>query len=148
MMSEMVWVRSHVERLLQDEWNVCRVEADPDGDYPFRTGTAVCWVRVLDAGQPLVRVFAHAACGVRRSAKLLTELNDIQHRALTASVMLTDGCVVIAQTLTAYELSCVDLGQAMAAVGGLADEVGVLLAGMFGGTTPFPAEVTESEDAE
>ena len=147
-MSEMVWVRSHVERLLQDEWNVCRVEADPDGDYPFRQGTAVCWVRVVDAGQPLVRVFAHTACGLRRSAKLLTELNEIQNRSLTASVMLTDGCVVIAQTLTAYELTCVALGQAMAAVGGLADEVGVLLAGMFGGTTPFPAEVSESEDAE
>ncbi|HEY8302139.1 MAG TPA: hypothetical protein VIG48_09580 [Jatrophihabitans sp.] len=147
-MSEMVWVRSHVERLLQDEWSVCRVEADRDGDYPFRNGTAACWVRLIDAGEPLVRVFAHAACGVRRSVKLLTELNDIQNRALTTSVMLTDGCVVIAQTVSAYELSCVVLGQAMAAVGGLADEVGVLLAGMFGGSTPLPAEVPEPEEAE
>lgn len=147
-MSEMVWVRSHVERLLQDEWNVCRVEADPDGDYPFRHGTAVCWVRLIDAGEPLVRVFAHAACGLRRSAKLLTELNEIQNRALSASVMLTGGCVVITQTVSAYELSRAVLGQAMAAVGGLADEVGVLIAGVFGGTTPFPAEVTESEDAD
>ena len=40
------------------------------------------------------------------------------------------------------------LGQAMAAVGGIADEVGVLIAGMFGGSTPFEPELCESEDAE
>ena len=147
-MSEMVWVRSHVERLLQDEWEVCRVEADPDGDYGFRNGTAACWVRVLDADQPMVRVFAHAVCGVRRSAKLLTELNDIQNRALTASVMWTGECVVVAQTISAVGLTGPVLAQAMASVGGIADEVGVLIAGMFGGSTPFEAELSESEDAE
>ena len=39
-MTELLWVRSHVERLLQDEWDACRVAADDDGDYPFRRGTA------------------------------------------------------------------------------------------------------------
>ena len=39
-------VRSHVERCLQDIWQVCRVAVDDDGDYPFRAGVAACWVRV------------------------------------------------------------------------------------------------------
>ena len=147
-MSEMLWVRSHVERLLQDEWQVCRVSPDADGDYGFRNGTAACWVRVLDADQPMVRVFAHAACGVRRTAKLLTELNEIQNRALTASVMWTGECVVVGQTISAVGLTGPVLGQAMAAVGGIADEVGVLIAGVFGGSTPHEAELSESEDAE
>lgn len=60
-MSESLWVRSHVERLLQDEWDVCRVTTDGDGDHPFRNGTAADWVAVLDSEPVMVRVFAHAA---------------------------------------------------------------------------------------
>jgi hypothetical protein len=32
-MSEAVWIRSHVERLLQEEWHRCRVRPDGYGDY-------------------------------------------------------------------------------------------------------------------
>src|SRR5438876_1766786 len=38
-MTELMWIRSHVEVLLQREWDVCRVVPDADGDYPFRRGT-------------------------------------------------------------------------------------------------------------
>jgi hypothetical protein len=47
--TENMWVRSHVERLLQDEWATERVIVDDDGDYPFQAGTAAAWVRVLDS---------------------------------------------------------------------------------------------------
>ena len=67
------WLRSHVERLLQDEWGVCRVVPDADGDYPYRSGTAACWVQVLDYERPMVRVFAHAAVGIPRSARKATK---------------------------------------------------------------------------
>ena len=39
-------VRSHVERCLQDIWEVRRLEQDDDGDYPFRTKSCLGWVRV------------------------------------------------------------------------------------------------------
>lgn len=48
----------------------------------------------------MVRVFAHAAYGLKRSAKLLTELNDIQHRLLSASIAYDDGVVVLTQTIS------------------------------------------------
>ena len=78
-------VRSHVERCLQDIWQVCRVPFDEEGDYPFRAGAAACWVRVDDHIPVLVRVFGHAVVDVKRSAGLLRELNDLNSRARTTS---------------------------------------------------------------
>lgn len=134
------WLRSHVERLLQEEWHACRVAADADGDYRFRSGTAACWVQVLDYDRLMVRVFAHAAVGIPRSAKLLAELNDIQNRSMTATVRWYDGAVLVSQTLSPDGLNRKTLRQAMRAVGGVADDIGLLLAGMFNGSTPHPAQ--------
>ena len=146
-MSEVMWIRSHVERLLQDEWNVGRVTVDEDGDYPFRTGTAACWVRVLDSNPVMVRVFAHAAFGVRPTLKLMIELNDIQNRTLSATVSLRDGVVMVSQTISPVGLTRPVLCQAVHAVGGVADDIGLLLASMFNGSTPYPAEEPQAEDA-
>lgn len=38
-MSSRLWIRSHVEQLLECEWDVCRVQTDNDGHYAFRCGT-------------------------------------------------------------------------------------------------------------
>jgi hypothetical protein len=147
-MSDMLWIRSHVERLLQDEWQTCRITADDDGDYPFREGTAACWVSVLDTAPIMVRVFAHAAHGVKTSLKLFAELNDIQRRALSASVSLQDDVVIVSQTISPIDLGRPALAQALRAVSGVADDIGLLLAGMFNGTTPYPvADRPATEDA-
>jgi hypothetical protein len=145
-MTEALWIRSHVERLLQSEWDACRVATDCDGDYPFRVGTAACWVRVTEGQPPMVRVFAHAASGVKPSMKLLTELNAIQQRTLTAALELQDTTVVVKQTLSPIGLTKPVLAQALRAVGAVADDVGVLLAGMYGGATPFPAALEPDEE--
>ena len=140
--------RSHIERMLQDVWDICRVTADPDGDYPFRDGTAACWVAVLDTAPPVVRVFAHAARGLRPTLKLHTELNDIQRRALSAAVMLHDDVVIVQQTLSPIGLTGPVLAQALRAVGGVADDIGLLLASMFNGVTPYPSiEPSDREGA-
>jgi hypothetical protein len=146
-MTDLLWVRSHVELLLQREWNVCRVLTDPDGDFPWRQGTAACWVSVLDSDPPFVRVFAHAAFGLTPSLKVLRELNDIQWRLVTGSVALHDDAVVVSQTLNALGLTQPVLAQAMDAVATTAADVGPLLAAVFDGSTPFPAAVPHAEDA-
>ena len=147
-MSELAWIRSHVERLLEDEWGICRVVADSDGDYLYRVGTAACWVSIMDTDPVMVRVFAHAATGLRRSLKLLSELNDIERRALSVSLVFEHGNVVVAQTVSPWGLSRPVIAQALRAVGAVADDIGLLLAGVFGGATPFPVEPrSRSEDA-
>lgn len=147
-MSDVQWIRSHVERLLQDEWGVCRVTVDGDGDYPWRHGTAAGWVGVIDAGdRAMVRVWAYATLGVKRSAKLLTELNDIQLSCTAASVMLANSTVIVSQTISPIGLTRPVLGQALESVSHVADDIGGLLAALFGGDTPYPVEASESQDA-
>lgn len=146
-MTELMWIRSHVELLLQREWDVCRVLADEDGDYPFRHGTAACYVSVLDLDPPMVRVFAHAAYGLRPTLKVLREINDIQSRAATARVELRNDVVVVSQTLSPIGLTRPVLAQALNAVGNVADDIGTLFAAMFDGATPFKHEVPDSEEA-
>ena len=144
-MSEFQWIRSHVERLLQDEWEVCTVVADGDGDYGFRFGRAACWVSVLASEPVMVRVFAHAAVGVKPTLAVLRELNDIQCRALSSSISIEDGIVHVVQTLSPIGLTQPVLAQAMKSVGGVANDIGVLMAGVFGGATPYPVEQDEDE---
>jgi hypothetical protein len=146
-MTELMWIRSHVELLLQREWNVCRVLADEDGDFPYRHETAACYVSVLDLDPPMVRVFAHAAYGLKPTLKVLRELNDIQGRALSARVELRRDVVVVSQTLSPIGLSQPVLAQAMDAVGTVAEDIGTLLAAMFDGATPFKHEIPDSEEA-
>ena len=145
-MTEQAWIRSHVERLLQDEWQVCRVAKDGDGDYMFRNGTAAGWVSVLSSEPVMVRVFAHAVHGLKPSLSVLRELNDIQSRSLSTSIALVHGWVTVSQTISPIALSQEVLAQAISAVGAVANDIGVLLAGVFGGTTPFPVETGAEEE--
>jgi hypothetical protein len=92
-MDEILWIRSHVERLLQAEWDICTIATDDDGDYPFRYGSAAGWVRVMASEPVMVRILAAAATGLRPSLKLMSELNDIGGRALSANIRLERGTV-------------------------------------------------------
>jgi hypothetical protein len=146
-MTEMMWIKSHVEQLLEREWDACRVPVDDDGDYPFRHGTAMCWVTVMDADPIMVRVFAHAAYGLKPSLKLFRELNDIQRRTISCRIDFADGLVLVSQTISPIGLTQPVLAQAMGSVSSVADDVGSLLAVMFDGATPFEAQLSDSEEA-
>ena len=145
-MTQLMWIRSHVELLLQREWDVCRVLSDEDGDFPYRHGTAACYVSVLDLDPPMVRVFAHAAYGLKPTLKVLREINEIQGRSVSARVELRRDVVVVSQTFSPIGLTQPVLAQAMGAVGSVADD-GTLLAAMFDGATPFKHEIPDSEEA-
>jgi hypothetical protein len=147
-MSENAWLRSHVERCLEDYWGVHPLIVDSDGDYPFRSGTAHGFVSVLTTSPPLVRVWAIAARVPKRSLKLLCELNDINQHALTAHVYWNGESVIAEQTIYADNLTTETLGRACLGVGVEAEGIGTLLAAMFDGETPFPALDTEDQEEE
>jgi len=95
------WFRSYVEQILEEAWEQCRVAADDDGDYPYRVGTAACFVRV-DQGPPLhVRVWGYAATDVRRTAKLLIELNDFNAAARSVRAYWANGAVIVEDAVLA-----------------------------------------------
>lgn len=60
--------------------------------------------------------------------------------------MLHSGVVVVSQTISPYGLTGPVLAQALKAVGGLADDIGLLLAGMFNGATPYPSQQQRAGD--
>lgn len=138
-MSKNRWLRSHVERCLQDIWGVCRVETDSDRDYPYRVGTAACWVSVHDFTEPAtVEVFAHAVTGVPESAKLLREINELNVASGVPTFYWSGGLVAVKHSLLATTVDRGQLRRVCAAVGTAADHVGTLMAPVYGGTTPFP----------
>ena len=147
-MNEIVWLRSHVERCLEDHWGVHPLVVDDDGDYSFRCGTALCYVSIISGDPHLIRVWAFAARVPKRSLKLMSELNEINQRARSLNVYWTGGSVIVEQTIHADGLTKETLGHACLTVGGASDDIGMLLAAMFGGETPYPAMDTEGQEEE
>jgi hypothetical protein len=147
-MTQLMWIRSHVEQLLEAEWDACRVQADTDGDYPFRRETAAGWVSVLESDPVMVRVFAHAAFGIKPTAAVLRELNEIQRRLLSCRVEIVEGTVVVAQTINPVGMTQEVLAQALNAVSSVAADIGPLLVALFGGSTPYPLDEVAAQDAE
>ncbi len=128
--------RSHVERCLQDIWRSERPETDLDGDYPFRVGACVGWVRLEVQAPLLVRVFAHAAYGVKQSAALLREINAINLRARFATICWSDGVVSVHSALPVESLDRGSLRLAIDTVVRVADDISDLTATVFGGRLP------------
>jgi Putative bacterial sensory transduction regulator len=137
-------VRSHLERCLQDVWEVRALEKDDDGDYPFRTKSALGWVRVEPYRPALVRVFAHAAYRVKRSAALLAEINTLNSRSRLATVSWSDGVVSVSWALPAESLDRASMRLALDSVRQVADDISELTAAVFGGQVP----ARPHEDAE
>lgn len=140
-MDETDWLRSHVELCLRDVWQQQELVVDDDGDYPFRAQTAACWVRVVIGPPHFVRVFAHAALGLKPTAAVLREVNDINVRARAGRVCLADGILVVERSLPATAVGRSELADMCAEVGVVAAELGAAIAAVHGGQTPFPADI-------
>jgi len=141
-------LRSHVESGLRAIWLKTELETDEDDDYPFRTTTSACWVRIIEGDHPMVLVFGHAACGVPKSAKLMTELNDINRRVLWGRAYWVNGAVIVETTL---HWTAVDLGnfeRALRSTAAMCDDIGPMVAAVFGGTTPLQPEHDPADDQD
>jgi hypothetical protein len=134
-------VRSHVERCLHEIWQTPNLVRDGDGDYPFRSETAACWVGIDTSAKPwVVNVFAHAAFGVVGNVKALREVNELNGRTRTASVFWRGGVVIVQQVLLVDSVRVMTLGQALDSVSSVADDIGPMFAAMYDGSTPFTSE--------
>lgn len=141
------WLKAYVEKLLREVLDDASVVEDDDGDFCFRMGTSAVYVRVWESGdRPLVRVFASAAWGLKPSAALLRELNELNARATAATIYVQEGVIFVDQTLFAASLDTATLAHAFWHVCSVAEDIGTLAAAMFDGHTPFPAcEQAEAE---
>lgn len=147
-MADIGLVHSYVARLLREWFALPRVVRDAAGNYPFRFGTALACVRVLERDPAVVRVFAAAVQGVDPDPDLLGELNDINAGTAFARVYLAGSQVCVESELWAETLSAFTLGMACERVGELADRIGPLLATRFTGATRFTLADPEGEEPQ
>jgi len=141
-MDETTMLRAHVERFLEDHWDVPRVTKDADGDYPFWAGTAQGYIRVVpapgDTCPALVSVFAKAVVGLKSSAALLREVNHLNSRARWAKIFLEDDEVIVAREIDRVGAEPESLALAIDTVTYVADQIGTSIAVVYGGATPNP----------
>lgn len=139
-------LRSHVERALMQIWEKTELVTDSDDDYPFHSQTSACWVSVIEADVPSVRVFAHAAIGVPRSVKMLAEVNELCRRSRWTKVYWVHGIVVVDSALPWTLVNRQSLEMQMSSVCTIADDIGTMLAAVFGGETPFSDEDASADE--
>lgn len=119
------------------------MEPDDDGDYGVVHDGMLCWVRILGHTDPLVRAWAPAVYDVKRSAKLLAELNDINAGLRLLRCFWSHGTVIVAGEMVLESVEEGDLGGLVMHVATTARHTGELIAAVFGGEV---AEAGESEN--
>ena len=144
-MEQIAWLRSHVERCMQMVWDDADLETDGDGDYGFRSDSCLGWIRISEQRPLIVTVYAWAATGLKSSAKLLREVNEINGQARGPKIYLIGECVIVEQAVLASSLDFDSFHYAVRAVCSIADDIGPMLAAVYGGSTCFPAELSDAE---
>lgn len=140
-------LRSHIERLLQTQFDMCCIEADDDGDYRLQHDSVVYYVGLHHfADTWWVRVFCPLVIGVKRTAKLLAELNELNTRSPLTKVVWMDGTVFIGGHLHASAVNPESFGRLCAVVGRLSADVGQMIALVHGGHL-VEADASEEETA-
>jgi hypothetical protein len=81
-----------------------------------------------------------AATGIKPTAAVLREVNELNQQATLAKVVLAGDRVWVEVRLPADQVSPRSLRRACQQVCTIADDIGSLFAGVYGGSTPFPVD--------
>lgn len=131
-------LRARIQGLIADYLDDQSLAADVVAEpVAVRCGTAVLYVRLVDAEPPVVRVFSPLLRRIPRSSELLTELNELNAQLNFQRVFWRDTTVYAACELLADTLTTAELGYVCDAVAGTADYYDVRLRARFGGETAF-----------
>lgn len=129
--------KSHVRECLREAFELPVLTVDCDGDVPFTHGTAVYYVTVRADGKR-VKVWAHAVSGLKRTASLQREVNEVNIGLELARVYLVHDHLVVEGVLPVDGLVPADLRDLCLEVGTTADEVGQMVSTVYGGLVARP----------
>ena len=102
-----------------------------------RCGTAVLYVRLVEAEPPVVRVFSPLLRNIPLSPELLAELNDLNSRLNFQRVFWRDSTVYAACELLADTLTAAEFSHTCDGIADAADYYDERLREKFGGQTAF-----------
>lgn len=138
-------VQPYVEKILKEVFETDELIVDEGGEWPFRRGTAIYRVRLLEGDPPVLQVWSQLLTGAKKSAKLLETLSDMNAQIHFARVFLVDHMVVAATELVADTLDQQEVVNALSVVSGVADHYDNKLQAEFGGETAFAEESQEAD---
>lgn len=127
------WFRAFVERSLQEVWEEPQVVPDDDGDYAFAGLGPMAYVSIEPAPERGVCVWGYAAHGVKVSARVLREVNDLNMGARLCKVVWCEGVVRVELRLPADQVSVESLERACGHVQRCTTDIGPVLAAVHGG---------------
>jgi len=130
-----------VERTLVKALGVERLERDEAGDFPFRFGSSLSFVRVIEEDPPRIEIFAPIVRDLERTPGLLEGLNEINLKLRFARVVLTPANeVVLGVELPAWTVIEQELLFMLNLVLRAADEFDGKIRQRFGGRKMFTEE--------
>jgi hypothetical protein len=141
-----VTLTHHLQRMLHRDFEIPMegLQLDDDEDLCFVVEGWTCWASLLieEGGATWARLWTVAARDLKRSARLLREVNEINTALRGCRVLLTDsGRLIVAAEVLAESIEPGELALVVGGITSCASSVGELVQ-LFHGT---PASVQSSE---
>ena len=145
-MARVEQIRPYVEKVLKEYAGTDTLIVDSDGDVPFRAGSAMYYVRMIDQDPPLVSLFARMVEKISKTPELLERLNEMNETIRFGRIFWAAETVIVATELVAETLDKEELENACSAIGSIADHFDTEIQQKFGGEVAFTDEGEKPED--
>src|SRR5512137_652277 len=146
-MSRIDVLRPFIEKNLAAMLEVERVAPDGDGEYTFPHGSAEITLRLLDAPMPLVQFSAVLVSGMKKKARVLEAVNEVNAGELGVRVFRFEDLIIAAWEVPADTLDARQFTDACRRFAETADRLDTRLARKLGGKTARADSDEEAVDA-
>ena len=146
-MSRIDVLRPFIEKTLAAMLETERVAPDEDGEYSFPHGSAEITLRLLDAPMPLLQLSAVLVKGMKKKARVLEAVNEVNAAELGLRVFRFEDLVIAAWEVPADTLDARQFVDACHRFSDAADRLDTMLARKLGGKTARADADEEAVDA-
>ena len=146
-MSRIDVLRPFIEKSLAGMLETERVAPDGDGEYSFPHGSAEITLRLLDAPMPLLQFSAVLVKGMKKKARVLEAVNEVNAAELGLRVFRFEDLVIAAWEVPADTLDARQFADACRRFAETADRLDTALARKLGGKTARADADEEAVDA-
>ncbi|MGE5359985.1 MAG: T3SS (YopN, CesT) and YbjN peptide-binding chaperone 1 [Bacteroidales bacterium] len=140
-------LKPFLEKALAQWAEVEAVEADGDGDYVFRRGSAEFFVRLTKDDPPVLKLWSVLLKKVKPSPRVFRVLNSVNSVLSFARIYAKDDLVILSMEMSTDSMDGAAVAWACDVVGMLADDLDTRLKDELGGKTAHPDEPEDEADA-
>jgi hypothetical protein len=146
-MSRIDVLRPFIEKNLAAMLELEKVSPDADGEYSFPHGSADVTLRLVDEPVPLLQLSAVLVSGVKKKARLLEALNEVNATETGFRVFRFEDLLIAAWEIPADTLDPRQFTEICHRFADAADRIDTVLARKFGGKTARADADDEAVDA-